>query len=63
MGGGALLPGLQGSEILKQLPEGMVGLLPSSLWDHTEDHLKLGGFIEAGSRPVKISLGPTDWIW
>lgn len=63
LGGGALFPGLRGSEILKPLPEVMGGLLPSFLWDHAGDHLKLEGFIEAGSRPVWIPLGPTDWVW
>lgn len=51
-GGGALFPGLQGSKILKQLPEVMAGLLHSPPWDHTEEHLMLEGFIEAGSKAV-----------
>lgn len=45
-------PGLQGTGILKKLPEVMVGLLPLSPWDRAEEYLKPEGFIEFGSRPV-----------
>lgn len=51
-GGGVLFPGLQGSVILEQLSEVMVGLLPSSPLGHIGEHLKLEGFIEVGSGPV-----------
>lgn len=51
-GGGVLFPGLQGSGILEQLSEVMVGLLPSSPLGHIGEHLKLEGFIEVGSGPV-----------
>lgn len=51
-GGGVLFPGLQGSEISEQLPEVMVGPLPSSPLGYNGEHVKLEGFTEVGSGPV-----------
>lgn len=52
LGGGALFPELQGSEILEQLPEVMVGLLSSSPRGDSGEHLKLEVVIEVGTGPV-----------
>lgn len=51
-GGGALFPGLQGNEILEQLPEVMVELLSSSPWGYSGECPKLEGFIGVGSGSV-----------
>lgn len=53
-------PGLQGTGILKKLPEVMVGLLPLSPWDFTGEYLKREGFMELGSRPALVPLGPSE---